>query len=198
LQRPGFPNANDAQELRVEPTIHPISPPIRMPQPQEQFDPSDVSELPPPRPARDPRRSSHRRELAQFRPGSAQPDAASSPMTTPDSVSDPGRIEMMVPSPEVRPHHTSTLADIREVTDRDTSLFPSHRPPTSTIYDTTFKSEPQPWLRSKGMPRPKRGIPPLTLPPPSFRMNHSVYHLPNARSPPSIPRADQTLVRHQD
>ena len=222
VRRPGSPNPNNAQELRAEPTIPSISPP-QLQRPQERPNRSGAAGLPPPLPPKDPRRSSHRRELAHVQPSPTHADSAAAPMIpvvpAPITISDPRRIAM-VSNEEERSHHASTLTDTR---DHETPLAVSHRPPTKSRTRThdpalarsgarpprsrapmgvaapthTFNPESPRRLRSKGTPQMDRGMA-STVTRSSFPLNYSVYHLPDARSPPSTPRADQTLSRYQD
>jgi len=212
VRRPGSPNPNNAQELRAEPTIPFISPP-QMQRPQERPNRSGATELPPPLPPKDPRRAAHRRELGHVQPSPTPADVAAAPMIpvvpAPITVSYPQHIAMASNERE-RSHHASPLTDIPERRDHKIPLAVSHRPPKSRTHDPalarsgrpprsrapvgvaapthTFNPESPRRLRSKGTPRMAS----------SFPLNHSVYHLPDARSPPSTPRADQTLSRHQD
>jgi len=222
VRRPGSPNPNNAQELRAEPTIPSISPP-QMQRPQERPNRSGAAGLPPPLPPKDPRRSSHRRELAHVQPSPTQADSAAAPMIpvvpAPNIVSYPQRIAMALNEGE-QPHHASPLTDMRERRDHKIPLAVSHRPSKSRIHDPaltrsgvrpprsrapmgvaapthTFNPESPRRLRSKDTPQMDRGMA-STVTRSSFPLNYSVYHLPDARSPPSTPRADQTLSRHQD
>jgi hypothetical protein len=215
--RPGSPNANDVQEHHAEPTVFPVSPP---PVRQRQVQPDRSGpELPPPLPPKDPRRSLHRRELAHVQTSLAQADVASAPtmpaVPAPNPVSDPERI---VPSSrrEERPHYVGPL---REPPIPQTPSRISHRMPTPRTYVArdrvpsprsrasagvavpthTFNPESTWWLPSKGTPRMGGGMSPLPLRPSSFPLNYSNLHsLPDARSPPTAPRADQILSRHRD
>lgn len=215
MRHPGSPNTINAQGLRAEPTTLPISPPP-VQRSQERLDPSVAAELPPSPPPKDIRRTWHRRELAHFRPSSAQGDSASASVTpvvpAPNIVSDPERMSTA--------SNAEGRADMRDLRDRRTPPAVSHRPPKPRTYDAplaaggarsprslarvgvavpmrTFSPEPPRLPRSKGTPRPDRKMSPPALRPP-FPLNYSLYHLPNARSPPSTPRADQTLSRYQD
>jgi len=221
VRRPESPNTNDAQELRAEPTIPSVSPP-QMQRPQERPNQSGAAELPPPIPPRDPRRSSHRRELAHVQPSPAQANFAAAPMIqvvpAPNTVSDPQRIALASNEGE-RSHHPSPLMDMGGQRDHKTPPAVSLRSPKSRTRDPalarssarsprsrapigvaapthTFSPELPQSLRSKGTPRMVRGMAPAVTRP-SFPLNYSVYNLPNARSQPSTPRADQTLSRHQ-
>ena len=226
MRRPGSSShstSNVAQELRAEPTVLPSFPPP-MQRPQERLDTSGAAELPPPLPPKDIRRSSHRRELAHFRPSSEQANFASTPIVpmapTPNTISEPERIATP-PSAEERSHHTSPLADMHNVRDPKTLSLVSGRPARPHADDDaltasgarsprsrapmgvaapvhTLNPELPRSLRSKGTPRMDHRMSPLALRPSSFPLNYSLYHLPNARSPPSTPRADQTLSRCQD
>ena len=216
---PGSSNANDVQELHVEQAVLPISPPpIQQRQVQpDRFDP----ESPPPPPPKDPRRSLHRRELAYFQSSLAQTDAASTAMMpvvpAPDLVSAPERI--------VTPHRGEQLQYVRPVVDvrepQTPTTVPHRNLPTPRMNAAafsgdrassprsrtsmgvavpTYKFSPEPTRspRSKGSPRKGGGLSPLPLRSP-FRSNYStLYSLPDARSPPTAPRADQTLSRHRD
>ena len=222
VRHPGSPNTNNEQELRAEPTIPSVSPP-QMQRLQERPNRSGAAGLPPPLPPKDPRRSSHRRELACVQPSPTQADLAAAPMIlvvpAPNHVSGSQRVAMALNEGE-RSHHASPLTDMRERRDHKAPLVVSHRLPKPRARDPalarsgarsprsrapagvaapthTFDPESPRQLRSKGTPRMDRGVvPPVTRP--SFPLNYSVYHLPDARSPPSTPRADQTLSRHQD
>ena len=224
VRRPGSPNTNNVQEHRAEPTIPSISPP-QMQRLQERPNQSGAAGLPPPLPPKDPRRASHRRELARVQPSPTQADFAAAPVMSmvpaPNTVSGPQRVTMALNEGEgERSHHTSQLTDTRDWRDHKAPLADSHRLPKPCTHDPalarggarsprsrapmevaapthTFDPESSRRLRSKGTPRMDRGVvPPVTRP--SFPLNYSVYHLPDARSPPSTPRADQTLSRHQD
>lgn len=222
MRRPGSPSSNVAQELRAEPTILPTSPPP-MQQPQERLDRSGAAELPPSPPPKDIRRTLHRRELAHFQPGSEQANFASAPIVlavpAPNTVSDPERIATP-PNAEERSRHTSPLADMRDLPEPKVPSPVSRRParsradeaaltaggarslrsraPMRVVSPThTFNSEPPRRPRLKGTPQRDHRMSPLALHP-SFPLNYSLYHLPNARSPPSTPRADQTLSQRQD
>ena len=222
VRRPGSPNMNHAQELRAEPTIPSISPP-QMQRRQERPNQSGAAEFPPPLPPKDPRRLLHRRELERVQPSPAQADFVAALMMpvvpAPNTVSDPQRIAMASNEGE-RLRHASPLTDMPNQRGHKTPLVVSHRPPKSRTHDPalakgvarssrsrapmgvaapthTFNPESPWWLRSKGTPRMDHGMAPTVIRP-SFPLNHSVYHLPDARSPPSTPRADQTLSRHQD
>ena len=210
--RPGSPNANDVQGHHAEPAVLPISPP---PIQQRGVRPDQSGlESPPPLPPKDPRRSSHRRELAHYQSSLAY-DAASAP--APHSVSDPERIA--TPSrKEERSRHVRPVAHVRELPDPQTQFVISHRlpsPRTNTgaisggpassprsrasagvaVPAHTFNPEPTRLHHSKGSPRKGRGMP---LRPSSFPLNYSLYSLPDARSPPSAPRADQILSPRRD
>jgi hypothetical protein len=220
--RPGSSNANDVQGLHVEPAVLPISPPPvqqRQVQP-DRFDP----ESPPPRPPKDPKRSLHRRELAHFQSSLAQTDVASTPMIPvvppPDLVSAPERI--VTPHRGERLQYVRPVADVRELPEPQTPTTVPHRDlPTPRLNAAafsgdrassprsrtsmgvavpthTFGPEPTRSPRLKGSPRKGGGVSPLPLRPP-FRSNYStLYSLPDARSPPTAPRADQTLSRYRD
>ena len=220
--RPGSPNTNDAQELHAESTVLPISPP---PVQQRQVQPDRSGPELPPLPPKDPRRSFHRRELANFQPSLAKAHVATAPMMptvpAPNLVSDPKRI-VTSSRREERSHYVGPLTDVRELPDSQT---PSHRLPTPRTYADTFSGDRTPsprnrafkasvkvavpthtfspestrWLHSKGTPRMGGGMSPLPLRPSSFPLNRSsLYSLPDARSPPVAPRADQTLLRQRD
>ena len=224
VRRPGSPNTNNVQEHRAEPTIPSISPPP-MQRLQERPNQSGAAGLPPPLPPKDPRRASHRRELARVQPSPTQADFAAAPVMSmvpaPNTVSGPQRVAMALNEGEgERSHHASPLTDMRDRRDHKAPPTVSHRLPKPCTHDPalarggarsprsrapmevaapthTFDPESPRRLRSKGTPRMDRGVvPPVTRP--SFPLNYSVYHLPDARSPPSTPRADQTLSRHQD
>ena len=222
-QLPGSPNSKDAQELHVEPTVLPIAPPLAQ-LPQERLGQRSAPSPPP----KDPRGSLHRREMAHFQPSPPQADSASAPMMpvvpARSTVSDPERSAMATRTEE-QPPHAGPLADVHELPEPQTSSTDSHRPPRPRVYKAarsgdhapsprgrasvgvavpmhTFRPNPEsPRHRPKGTPlrmmnggMSSRGLPrhaPLPL-------NYSVYALPNARSPPSAPRADQTLSRYQD
>ncbi|KAH9988048.1 organic solute transporter Ostalpha-domain-containing protein [Russula vinacea] len=219
-RRPGSPNTNGVQELHTEPTVHPVSaPPVR--QRQVQLDRSDP-ELPPPPPPKDPRRSLHRREFAHIQPILAQIDVTSAPVMpavpAPNPVSDPKRIVTSSRRGE-RSHYVGPSANVRELPVPRTPSSLSHRLPMPRIHTAafsgdrapsprsrayvkvgvpthTFSPEPTHWLRSKGMPRTGGGMSPLPSRLSSFPLK--LYSLPDARSPPIAPRADQTLLRYQD
>jgi hypothetical protein len=222
VRHPESPNTNDAQELRAELTVSPVSPP-QMQRPQEGPNQSGAAELPPPVPPRDPRRSSHLRELAHVQPSPAQVNFAAAPtmqvIRAPNTVSDPQRIALASNEGE-RSHHASPLMDMGDQRGHKTPPVVSLRSPKSRTRDPalarsgvrsprsralmgvaapphTFSPELPRSPRSKGTPRMVRGMAPAVTRP-SFSLNYSVYNLPDARSSPSIPRADQTLSRHQD
>jgi hypothetical protein len=210
--RPGSPNANDVQEFHAEPTFLPLSPP---PVQHRRVRPDRSGpEAPPPLPPKDPRRSSHRRELAHFQPRLTDDAAARAP----NSVSDPERIATSSRKEE-RSHHIRPVADLRTLPDPQTTFVISHRlstPRTNAdavsggrtssprsrtsagvaVPRHTFSSEPTRLPHSKGSPRKGRGTP---LRPSSFPLNYSsLYSLPDARSPPTAPRADQILSPRRD
>ena len=219
-RRPGSPNTIGVQELHTEPTVHPVSPPpIR--QRQVQPDRSDP-ELPPPPPPKDPRRSLHRREFAHIQPILAQIDVTSAPVMpavpAPNPVSDPKHIVTSSRRGE-RSHYVGPSVNVRELPVPRTPSSVSHRLPMPRIHTAafsgdrapsprsrayvkvgvpthTFSPEPTHWLRSKGMPRTGGGMFPLPSRLSSFPLK--LYSLPDARSPPIAPRADQTLLRYQD
>ena len=222
VRRPECPNTSDAQELRAEPTTPSVSPP-QMQGPQEPPNQCGAAELPPPLPPRDPRRPSHRRELAHVQPSPTQADFAVAPMMqvvpAPNTISDPQRIALASNEGE-QSHHASPVTDIGDQRDHKPPPAVSLRPPKSRTRDPAlarsgarsprsrapmgvavpthaFNPESPRSLRSNGTPRMVRGMAP-TATRPSFALNYSVYNLPDARSPPSTPRADQTLSRHQD
>ena len=204
----GSPNMNDVQESRAEPAVLPISP---LPVHWRQVQPDrSTPEFPPLLPPRDPRRSLHRRELANFQPSLVVASApimpavpASNPVSDPERIGTPSRREG-------RSRHIGPLADVRELPDPQT---PSRRLPTPRTYGDTFSGgcTPSPrshasvkavpthtfspestrCSRSKGTPRMGGETSPL---PGSFPLNRrKLYPLPDARSPPVAPRADQTL-----
>jgi hypothetical protein len=215
---PGSPKANDVQELHAEPAFLPFSPP---PIQQRRVRPDRSGpESPPSLPPKDPRRSSHRRELAHFQSSLAYDAASARAVPAPNSVSDPERIATSSRKEE-RSHHVRPVAYVRELPDPHTPLVIPHRlPMPRTNADAvsgdrassprsrtsagvavprhTFSPEPTRLPRSKGSPRKGRGMP---LRPPSFPLNSSystLYSLPNARSPPTAPRADQILSPRRD
>lgn len=216
VRRPGSPSSNVAQVLRAEPTVLPTSPPP-MQRPQERLDRSGAAGLPPLPPPKDIRRTLHRRELAHFQPSSERANFASAPIMpavpAPNTVSDPERIATP-PNTEERPHHTNPLADMRDLPEPKVPSPVSRRPARPRADDVrslrgrapmrvvspmhTFNPEPPRRPRLKGTPRMDHRMSPLALRPSSFPLNYSLYHLPNARSPPSTPRADQTLSQRQD
>ena len=217
----GSPNMNDVQELRAEPAVLPISPPP-VQRRQVQSDRSNL-ELPPSLPPKDPRRSLHRRELANFQPGLAQADVVSAPIMPAVPASDPASDPERIGTPSRREewsHHVGPPADVRELPNPQ---VPS-RLPTPRTYGGTFSGDGTPsprsqasvkvavpthtlspestrWFRSKGIPRMSGEKPPLPSRsrPASFPLNRSnLYPLPNARSPPIAPRADPTLSPQRD
>jgi hypothetical protein len=223
MRHPGSPSSNVAQELRAEPTVLPTSPPP-MQRPQERLNRSGTAELPPPPPPKDIRGTLHRRELAHFQPSSERANFASAPIVpavpAPNSGSDPERITTP-PNAEERLRHTSPLADMRDLPELTVPSPVSRRPARPRTDDAaltaggarslrsrapmrvvspmhTFNPEPPRRPRLKGTPRMDHRMSPLALRPSSFPLNYSLYHLPNARFPPSTPRADQTLLQRQD
>lgn len=214
--RPGSPNANDVQELHAEPAVFPISPP---PVQQRRVRPDRSGmESPPPLPPKDPRRSSHRRELAHFQPILAHDAASARAVPAPNSVSHPERIPTSSRKAE-RSHRVRPVADLRELPGPQTQFVISHRLPTPrtnahvvsrnhassprsrasagvAVPTHTFNPEPTRLPHSKGSPRKGKGKP---LRPSSFPLNYStLYSLPDARSPPTSPRADQMLSPRRD
>jgi len=220
------PNSKDAQELHVEQTVLPIAPiaALLTQPPQERSDP----ESPPLPPPKDTRGSLHRRELAHFQTSPPQVDSSSTPMVpavpAPSAVSDLERSTIV--SRTEQSLHARPLANVRELRKPQTSSADSHRPPRPRVHKAvrsgdraphprsrasvgvaspthTFSPIPESSrrLRQKGTPHringgmPTRGLPFRHSPSP---LNYSVYALPNARSPPSAPLADQTLSRYQD
>lgn len=214
IGRPGSPSSNVAQELRAEPTVLPTSPPP-MQRPQER---SNRTESPPSPPPKDIRRTLHRRELAHFQPGSERANFAPAPIMlaapAPNTVSGPERIATP-PNAEDRSRHTSPLVDLKvpsPVSRRparpraDDAVLTAGgarslrtRAPMRVVSPMhSFNPEPPRRPRLKGTPRMDHRMSPLALRPSAFPLNYSLYHLPNARSPPSTPRADQTLSQRQD
>jgi hypothetical protein len=215
MLRPGPPNTPNAQELHAESVILPTSPPS-MRLSRERLDTSSAVGSPPLRPPKDPRRTSHRHELAHFASAPIVPEVSAS-----STVSKPERIVMPLNVGE-RSHHASLLADMRDLPNPKTPTPASRRPAKAHADDTalttggarsprsripmgvvapmqTFKPEPPRQPRSKGTPRMNYRMSPQALPrPSSVPLNYSLYHLPNARSLPSTPRADQNLSRRQD
>ncbi|KAF8483336.1 organic solute transporter Ostalpha-domain-containing protein [Russula ochroleuca] len=198
---PGSPNTNDVQELHAESTVHPISPP---PVRQRQVQPDRSGpELPPPPPPKDPRRSLHR------------PVPAQNPVSKPERIITSSRREE-------RSHYVGPLANVRELPVPQTPFAVTHRLPMPRMHAAafsgdrapsprsrayvkvgvpthTFSPEPTHWLRSKGTPRTGGGMSPLPSRLSSFPLNYGkLYSLPDARSPPTAPRADQTLLRLRD
>lgn len=214
--RPGSPNANDVQGLRAEPVVLPLSPP---PVQQRRVRPDRSSlESPPPPPPKDPRRSLHRRELAHFQSSLAHDAAPARAVPAPNSVSDSERIAASLRK-EKRPHHVRSAVDVRELPDPPIPFSIFHRLPTPrtnadavsgdrafsprsrasagvAVPRHTFGPEPTRLPHSKGSPRKGRGMP---LRPSSSPLNYNtLYSLPDARSPPTAPRADQILSPRRD
>ena len=212
---PGSPSADDVQELHAELAVLPISPP---PVEQQRVRPDrNGLELPPSVPPKDPRRSSHRRELAHFQSSFAHGAASARAVPAPRLISNPERIATT--RKEERGHHVRPVADVRELPDCQTPFVISHRLPTprTNAYVVsgdrtspprsrasagvaepahTFSPEPTRLPHSKGAPRKGRGMP---FRPPSFPLNYSIlYSLPDARFPPTAPRAAQILSPHRD
>jgi hypothetical protein len=217
-RRPWSPSIKKARELPAEPAVLPM--PAQ--RPQERFDQSNV-DLPPSPPPKDTIRSSHRRELAHFEPASAPADFPFTPampaVPATNGVSDPPRIETAWRAEE-RSHHTGPLGDVPELHDFQTPTAVSRRPPRPRTSEAAgpgndvppqrtsapvgvavpmhaFHPEPSRWPHSKGSPRMNGGKPRLPLRPSSFPLNYNPYHLPDARSPPSAPRADKALSRYR-
>ena len=214
--RPGSPNANYVQELHAEPAFLPTSPP---PVQQRRVLPDRSGlESPPPLPPKDPRRSLHRRELAHFQSSLASDAAPVRAIPAPNSVSDPERIATSSRKGELS-RHAHSVADVRELPDPPVPFTIFHRLPTPrtnadavsgdrassprsrasggvAVPRRTFSPEQTRLPHSKGSPRKGRGMP---LRPPSFPLNHStLYSLPDARSLPIVPRADQILSPRRD
>ncbi|KAH9996669.1 organic solute transporter Ostalpha-domain-containing protein [Russula compacta] len=222
---PASPDMKDAQELHAEPTVLLISPPP-VQQPQERLDRggAELSLLPPRPPPKSPLRSSHHRESARFQSSPAQANFTATPIMTvlpaPNIVSEPERIGKASRTEE-RSDHTGPHTNVRKLPDPQTPSAISHRPPRPRTYEATssgndvhssrhrasmgvavpthtFIPESARWLRSKGTPRiMDRGMSPLLLRR-SLPLDYNLSYLPNARSPPSVPRADQILSRHQN
>ena len=218
--RPGSLNTNGVQELHAEPTVHPTSPP---PVRQRQVQPDrSRPELPPPPPPKDPRRSLHRREFAHIQSSLAQIDVTSAPVMptvpAPNPVSDPKRI-VSSSRREERSHYVGPPDNVRELPVPQTPSAVSHRLPMPRIHTAafsedrapsprsrayvkvgapthTFSPEPTHRLRSKGTPQTAGGMSPLPSRLSSYPLKY--YSLPDARSPPIAPRADQTLLRYRD
>lgn len=214
MWHPGSPNANNVQELHAEPAFLPLSPP---PVQHRRVRPDRSGlESPPPLPPKNPRRSSQRPESAHFQPSLAHDTASARALPAPNSVSDPERIATS--RKEERSRHVRPVADVRELPHPPTPFVISHRLPTPrTNADAVsrdrassprsrvsagvevpthrFGPEPTRLHHSKGSPRKGRGIP---LRPSSFALNYSLYSLPDARSPPTAPRADQILSPRRD
>ena len=214
--RPGSPNANDVQGLHVEPAVLLISPP---PVQQRRVRPDRGGlESPPPRPPKDPRRSAHRRELAHFQSSLAHDAASARAVPASNSVSDSVHIANSSRKEEWS-HHVRPVADVRELPHRQTPFVISHclpeprtdadavsgdraffsRSPASAgvaVPTHTFSPKPTRLSHSKGSPRNGRGMP---LRPSSFPLNYNIlYSLPDARSPPTAPRADHILTPRRD
>ena len=214
--RPGSPNANDVQELHAEPVVPPVSPP---PVQQRRVRPDrNGLESPPPLPPKDPRRSLHRRELAHFQSSLVNDAVSARAVPVSNSVSDPERIAVSSRK-EGRSHHVRPVADVRELAGPRTPFVVSHRFPTPrtnadaisrnrassprsrasvrvAVPTYTFSLEPTRLPHSMGSPRKGRGTP---LRPSSFPLNYSaLYSLPDARSPPTAPRANQILSPYRD
>jgi hypothetical protein len=209
--------AEDACELQVEPVDLPV-PPQPVQQLQDGLD-QTAAELPPSPPSKDSHMSSHRREsvLHQGIP------SASMVVPTPNLVSD----RELTPTPyHPEDQSRYSGPSLHELPGPQSPSPPPHRPAASGAYETTFPREvipsspsrasmrvevarpthtfhPQPSRqpRSKGARRtsvpvnvgtsslpPRRSVP---------QSSYTLSYLPDARSPPSSPRADQTLSRHQ-
>ncbi len=217
--RPGSPNANDVQEFHAEPAVLLISPPP-VQQLQVRLDRTRL-ESPPPLPPKDPRRLLHRRELAHS-PSSLVHDVASAPAVPALSpVFDPERI-VVSSRREERSHYVRPVAEVRQLPGPLAPTAVSPRLPTPrtaavafsgnrvssprsrtsagvAIPTHTFSTKPTRLPRSKVSPRKGGGMSPLPLRPPSFPLNYStLYALPDARLPPTAPRADKILSRHRD
>lgn len=214
--RPRSPTAHDVQELHAELAVLPISPPPIQPR-RVRPDRSDL-ESPPPLPPKDPRRSSRRRELAHFQSSLVHDAAPARAVPTPNSVFNPERI-VTSSLKEERSHHVRPVADVRELPEPQTPfVIVSHHLPTprtnadalsgdrassprsrasvgEAVPTHTFSPEPTRLPHTKGSPRRGRGTP---LRPSSFPLNYTLYSLPDARSPPTAPRADQILSPRRD
>lgn len=198
--RPGSPNANDVQELHAELAVLPISPP---PVQQRRVRPDRSGlESPPPLPPKDPRRSSHRRELAHFQPSLAHNAAPARAVPAPNSVFNPERI-VTTSRREERSHHVHPVAGVptprtnADAVSGDRASSPRSRASAGvTVPAHRFSPEPTRLPHSKSSPRRGRGMP---LRPSSFPLNYrTLYSLPDARSPPIAPRADQILSPRRD
>ncbi|KAI0276280.1 organic solute transporter Ostalpha-domain-containing protein [Russula aff. rugulosa BPL654] len=165
-----------------------------------------------------PRRSAHRRELAHFQSSLAHGAASARAVPASNSVSDPVHIANSSRKEEWS-HHVRPVADVRELPHRQTPFVISHRlPEPRTNADAvcgdhasssrspasagvavpthTFSPKPTRLSHSKGSPRNGRGMP---LRPSSFPLNYNIlYSLPDARSPPTAPRADHILTPRRD
>lgn len=221
---PGSPNMKDAQDFHAEPTVLLISPPPVQRPPEERIDRGGAGSplLPPRPPPKSPLR--YHREPAHFQSSPVQANFTATPIMSvlpgPNIVSEPERIGKASRTGE-RSRHAGPQANVRKLPDPQTPSAICHRPPRPRNYEATssannahpsrrrasmgvavpthtFIPEPARWLHSKGTPRiMDRGMSPLLLRR-SLPLDHNLSYLPDARSPASVPRADQTLSRLQN
>ena len=221
--RPSSPvmATEDAQELQVESAAHIV--PVSRPSVQQQQDGLDQvdARLQPSPPLKGSRMSSHRRESALHQ------GTPSAPMVTPTPDPFPVREPMQTPSrsedrsrytgpswheiskpqgPSSAPHRPPKSRAYEAAQAFSKEDIPSSRSRAAVQVEVarpthTYTPQPSRQPRSKGARRApvpvssgKSSLPPRRFIPPS---NHILSRIPDARSPPSSPRADQILSRLQ-
>ncbi|KAI0301579.1 organic solute transporter Ostalpha-domain-containing protein [Multifurca ochricompacta] len=170
VKHPASPITDFTQWFPAKPSALPAFPPPV----QQPPDGADTRSPHSPSPKRS-RRSSHRRESAHYQANLAQLDVFTSPF------SEPKRIPTASPTED---HPWRAGVHLSEPSDSQRPLPVPPRPSRSGDYEA---HRPRPLSSRSLRPRSKA----------AGRRHYQLYYLPDARSPPSTPSADQTLLRDQ-